>query len=478
MRSHSSEHRDSLPVLDVTALRHIAYVLDGIVFYMRSGKENDLDKHDINAWTDLDENENDDTEDELQLDGDDFADNVVYLVGSSQGRRQSFFQRSESTLCLGCPPPDPFNTPMCESLPLADQPHLLQPNARREDLFGIPKQPITIPSNGNEPPGVNSPLELPPTQLGLSPHKNLNINEASLSSLSSASTFSPNTNPEYENSTQFMENNTDVVVVSGDQPVETMELGNDEEVKSIIEPGGSSSSSSNEVVKIAKVSEIEPQPIIVASTSAASTSKEPGNKRKLTDHSDSFGNIYMQLKKKNYYDQYDEDNRNYEKKDEGPQDLSCSKEEPDLRVKMDIDTDSEGSVDWQNTQSEMDLAVVHNQPQQVASDDPSMNRPQIIVTPRKVAAAIESVTAAVLAKNNKNTLSECASTDTPLNLLPTTFSVFEINAGASTSSTGEGTSNSNVIAQGGSSSGSPSKSVIVRAGPSVSFILIFLFVSF
>lgn len=37
MRSHSSEHRDSLPVLDVTALRHIAYVVDGIVFYMRSG---------------------------------------------------------------------------------------------------------------------------------------------------------------------------------------------------------------------------------------------------------------------------------------------------------------------------------------------------------------------------------------------------------------------------------------------------------
>lgn len=37
MRSHSSEHRDSLPVLDITALRHIAYVVDGIVYYMRSG---------------------------------------------------------------------------------------------------------------------------------------------------------------------------------------------------------------------------------------------------------------------------------------------------------------------------------------------------------------------------------------------------------------------------------------------------------
>lgn len=53
MRSHSSEHRDSLPVLDVTALRHIAYVLDGIIFYMRAGKENDVDKTDINIWADL-----------------------------------------------------------------------------------------------------------------------------------------------------------------------------------------------------------------------------------------------------------------------------------------------------------------------------------------------------------------------------------------------------------------------------------------
>lgn len=58
------------------------------------------------------------------------------------------FQRSESTLCLGCPPPDPFDTPMAEALPLANQPHLLQPNARREDLFGIPKQPVTLRAAG------------------------------------------------------------------------------------------------------------------------------------------------------------------------------------------------------------------------------------------------------------------------------------------------------------------------------------------
>ena len=66
---------------------------------------------------------------------------------------------------MGCPPPDAFNTPMAEALPLADQPHLLQPNARREDLFGMPKQAITVPA-GSEPSG--SSLELPPIRLGLS----------------------------------------------------------------------------------------------------------------------------------------------------------------------------------------------------------------------------------------------------------------------------------------------------------------------
>lgn len=73
-----------------------------------------------------------------------------------KGRKHIFFQRSESTLCLGCPPPDPFDTPMSEALPLADQPQLLQPNARREDLFGIPKQPIVLQPSGNSPKSLAS----------------------------------------------------------------------------------------------------------------------------------------------------------------------------------------------------------------------------------------------------------------------------------------------------------------------------------
>lgn len=86
---------------------------------------------------------------------------------SRSGRRHPFFRRSESTLCLGCPQPDPFALPLIEALPLADQPHLLQPAARREELFGAPRHPITVPSNNTTSASAN-PLEAHPTRLGLS----------------------------------------------------------------------------------------------------------------------------------------------------------------------------------------------------------------------------------------------------------------------------------------------------------------------
>lgn len=190
MRAHNSEHLDSLPIMDVSALKHIAYVFDALIYYMKSG----TDPPDVDvlrdglpssAWNDQDENENEEAEDDItvameteSLDDQEPSGLVVMAnninnssaplpisSGSGKGRKHSFFQRSESTLCLGAPPPDPFESPMAEALPLADQPHLLQPNARREDLFGIPKQPITLPSSGN---GNYNPLEMLPTRLGLS----------------------------------------------------------------------------------------------------------------------------------------------------------------------------------------------------------------------------------------------------------------------------------------------------------------------
>lgn len=87
---------------------------------------------------------------------------------SRSGRKHPFFRRSDSTLCLGCPQPDPFTVNMVEALPLADQPHLLQPTARREELFGAPRQPITVQPSTSNPPGTTNPLEVMPTRLGLS----------------------------------------------------------------------------------------------------------------------------------------------------------------------------------------------------------------------------------------------------------------------------------------------------------------------
>jgi E3 ubiquitin-protein ligase EDD1 len=188
MRAHNAEHLDSLPILDVSALKHIAYVFDALIYYMRSGTESPdpevlRDGLPMETWNDQDENDNDEGDDELnhsvamETDSVDEQETVgpgTGVMGMSavspngKGRKNPFLQRSDSTLCLGCPPPDPFDTPMSEALPLADQPHLLQPNARREELFGMPKQPITVPASGTGPPGTYNPLEVLPTRLGLS----------------------------------------------------------------------------------------------------------------------------------------------------------------------------------------------------------------------------------------------------------------------------------------------------------------------
>ena len=121
MRAYSSEHSDSLPVLDVSALKHVAYVLDALIYCMRAGvkEKNILDA--IGAM-------------------------VVAHIAPNK-KRKYFFQRSESTLCLGCPPCDPYVTPLAEALPLADQPQLLTPTARREELFGIARHQMKTDSS-------------------------------------------------------------------------------------------------------------------------------------------------------------------------------------------------------------------------------------------------------------------------------------------------------------------------------------------
>ncbi|XP_035430151.1 E3 ubiquitin-protein ligase UBR5 isoform X5 [Spodoptera frugiperda] len=168
LRAHSAEHAEQLPVLDVAALKHVAYVLDALVYYMRAAQPQPHHHHHL--WT-PDENENEEGDEEMVVGGGAAAESDSEGE-SARGRTHAFFQRSDSTLCLGCPPPDPFNMTMQDALPLADQPQLLQPNARREELFGMPRQPVTVPASGDAPPGVNNPLEgniaLVPRRLGLS----------------------------------------------------------------------------------------------------------------------------------------------------------------------------------------------------------------------------------------------------------------------------------------------------------------------
>jgi len=154
-------------------------VFDALIYYMRSGSD-DIgggrrpDELPSSLYTPMEE-DNDDTE-EIPLgsgadnipsaDTDSMDDDTNQSSGGQtpapRGRKHGFFQRSESTLCLGCPPPDPFTTPMSETLPLADQPHLLTPAASREDLFGAPCQELE----------QSNPMTLLPTKLGLSARSN------------------------------------------------------------------------------------------------------------------------------------------------------------------------------------------------------------------------------------------------------------------------------------------------------------------
>ncbi|XP_058978714.1 E3 ubiquitin-protein ligase hyd isoform X2 [Musca domestica] len=176
MRAHTSEHRDALPVLDIAALRHIAYVLDGFIYYMRNDTSFYEKSEGIVSNT-LNTNENDDTDDELsnitsdEQYGDIGMGSASNVIGCGPFRRHTFFTRSDSTLSLGCLAPDGFDLPLDVAIPLADKPHLLQPNSKRQDLFAnLPL--IVSPNEGNTVPhaekGNYNILDHPPTKLGFS----------------------------------------------------------------------------------------------------------------------------------------------------------------------------------------------------------------------------------------------------------------------------------------------------------------------
>lgn len=173
MRAHTSEHRDALPVLDITALRHISYVLDAFVYYMRndtsfydktdsiSGRVNNLS----NCM------ETDDTDDELSNIENSHTDRQCSGSASTNIRKSAFFTRSDSTLSLGCSAPDGFDLPLDMAMPLADKPHLLQPNSKRQELFAnLPLHAVPTIKNNSHKSNIShqGSIDQPPTRLGFS----------------------------------------------------------------------------------------------------------------------------------------------------------------------------------------------------------------------------------------------------------------------------------------------------------------------
>jgi E3 ubiquitin-protein ligase EDD1 len=125
MRAHNAEHFDSLPVIDVSSFKHVAYVFDSLIYFLRSGSDTTANVNSTGSTegTDYenvvvhDPEEPDDMSYSAVPSGltnveigdfDDEADSVNTTTAKTVGRRHGFFQRSESTMCLGCPPPDPF----------------------------------------------------------------------------------------------------------------------------------------------------------------------------------------------------------------------------------------------------------------------------------------------------------------------------------------------------------------------------------
>ncbi|EDV98558.1 E3 ubiquitin-protein ligase hyd [Drosophila grimshawi] len=175
MRAHTSEHRDALPVLDITALRHMAYVLDAFVYYMRNDSSfydrNDSIAGRVNNLSNC--IENDDTDDELSNIEESNIDRQ-YSANSSPNvnmRKYTFFARSDSTLSLGCSAPEGFDLPLDMAMPLADKPHLLQPNSKRQDLFAnLPLHVVPTVKNNTAKRKMShqGSIDQPPTRLGFS----------------------------------------------------------------------------------------------------------------------------------------------------------------------------------------------------------------------------------------------------------------------------------------------------------------------
>ena len=123
MRS-THEHGDQEPSFDVLSYKHLAYLLDGFIYYFRENGFNESNQIIKSNWREITDDTTVNTNNENSTSEEIITSN------------HPFFQRSSSTLCLSSLGPDPFQMNIDDSLPLACRPQLLQPICRKEDLFG------------------------------------------------------------------------------------------------------------------------------------------------------------------------------------------------------------------------------------------------------------------------------------------------------------------------------------------------------
>ena len=151
------EDRDSLPIIDLYGYEHVVYILDGLIYTLKnwpnvcSDDQSDsvlLTSSPTNQLTPLSSQP-----DKVQSEG---VDHQMEKGGdrkSNQGIR--FFTRSESitfasavdeeevlrsnSQFFGTPASPVSSGPLQEAFPLAKQPHLLKPYAKKEHLFRSPR---------------------------------------------------------------------------------------------------------------------------------------------------------------------------------------------------------------------------------------------------------------------------------------------------------------------------------------------------
>lgn len=160
------EDRDSLPIIDLYGYEHVVYVLDGLIYTLNNWpKASSDDQSDSVLVTSSPTNQmsaSNSQPDEMQLEEVDHQVDKDGEQKASAGIR--FFTRSESisyasakdeeevlksnSQFFGMPASPVSSGPLQEAFPLAKQPHLLKPYAKKEQLFRSPR-PLLLEGSSN-----------------------------------------------------------------------------------------------------------------------------------------------------------------------------------------------------------------------------------------------------------------------------------------------------------------------------------------